>query len=385
VRILWHSSCPEGISGYSNITREMVRRLVQAGHFVRVATKHEYLQWHIWEGVEAVEGTDIDFMNRMLLEEDFDYVITLWDIWALRQKRQFPKEKWVAWVPIDTEWIAGDLAEVCLNAGQTVAMSHHGERELRSIGLEPQYAPLAIDTGIFKHKPKGRQAFREAFEWTEDNFIIGSVGLNYGDDRKGFITLMRAFKEFHQMHPEARLYIHSLANEMNKVSQGVNYAVIANNLGIAEWLAWPNQPDYFLGRTDEAQLADVYSGMDVFCLPTKGEGFGMPIVEAQACGTPVVVTDSTAGPELRRAGWLIETDKLDDACWLPNRAWRIEPRVSPTIDALEKAWRAWKDKDEWPELCRQARNGVLKYDWDTVWSDHWEPILRRLNERLPRP
>jgi hypothetical protein len=36
--------------------------------------------------------------------------------------------------------------------------------------------------------------------------------LNYGDDRKGFIQLMKAFKSFHEDHPEARLYLHTLAN-----------------------------------------------------------------------------------------------------------------------------------------------------------------------------
>ena len=45
---------------------------------------------------------------------------------------------------------------------------------------------------------------------------------------------------------------------------------------------------------DDARLASLYRGCDAFVFPSRGEGFGMPLVEAMACGKPVVTTD--AGP-----------------------------------------------------------------------------------------
>ena len=41
---------------------------------------------------------------------------------------------------------------------------------------------------------------------------------------------------------------------------------------------------------DDATLASLYRGCDVFVLPYRGEGFGMPLVEAMACGKPVITT-----------------------------------------------------------------------------------------------
>jgi glycosyltransferase involved in cell wall biosynthesis len=54
-----------------------------------------------------------------------------------------------------------------------------------------------------------------------------------------------------------------------------------------------------IGYVPEDQLAALYSGADAFVFPSKYEGFGMPVLEARACGTRVVTTDS---PELREAG-----------------------------------------------------------------------------------
>ena len=45
-------------------------------------------------------------------------------------------------------------------------------------------------------------------------------------------------------------------------------------------------------------MANLYNCMDVFVLPTAGEGFGIPTVEAMACGVPICVTNYTTGYEL---------------------------------------------------------------------------------------
>jgi len=390
MKILWNSSTPIGNSGYGQQTKQIVRRLKADGHFVRIATKHAYFGWHEWEGIEICDGNNIKYLCSMLYKEKFDYVISFWDIWILHGGRHFPQDKWVAYIPIDTEWIAtsyakllkGKDSQVISNKGPGIhiAMSKHGVRELKSIGLEPLYVPLGVDTKVFKpNKTVGRKFRKDCCGWTDKNFVIGSVGLNYLDDRKGFIPLMRAFKEFHEEHPEARLYLHTHAPELKDGS--LDYASIVEHLGLYDYVLFADQEWLDLHRIKSENMAMIFNSFDVFCLPSKGEGFGIPLIEAQACGIPVITTNTTTGPELAGdTGWLIDVSD-DDLRWMPTGCFRHEPVPSKILKCLEGAYNFWKYCD-YRKIKKEVRKFALQYDHDAVWKKYWQPVFKMLEEGL---
>ena len=331
-----------------------------------------------WEGIDIFPGQDVSYLIELMGQRKIDYVFTLWDIWLLHGKRPFPKEKWVAYVPTDTNDMSKNLAEVVATTGYQLAMSKHGLESMRRAGFEPLYAPHGVDMTTLRPDDAGRKAFRDGFGWDDETFVIGSVGLNYRDDRKGFIPLMQAFKIFHERHPKSMLYLHTDAGI--KGGDTIPFARIATAMGIGEFVAWPHQMSLGMNLIDEDWLRSVYNGMDVFCLPTRGEGFGICTVDAQACGVPVIVSNNTTGPELCKTGWLIDTDE-DDLRWLMNDAWRYEPRASAVLVRLEEAYDAWRDPD-WAEFKQKARANILEYDWPAVWGKYWEPIWKALESRL---
>lgn len=68
----------------------------------------------------------------------------------------------------------------------------------------------------------------------------------------------------------------------------------------------------YLGEVSDEKLATLYNLADLFVLPSFREGFGLPVVEAMACGTPVAVSDRTSLPELvGEAGQLFDPDRID--------------------------------------------------------------------------
>ena len=55
---------------------------------------------------------------------------------------------------------------------------------------------------------------------------------------------------------------------------------------------------HFVGVVPEAKLPSLYRGAEALIFPSLYEGFGLPILEAMACGTPVVTANTTAMPEV---------------------------------------------------------------------------------------
>jgi glycosyltransferase involved in cell wall biosynthesis len=63
-------------------------------------------------------------------------------------------------------------------------------------------------------------------------------------------------------------------------------------------LGEPSPPVVRVNRPDDSSLAALMAGAAAFCLASLSEGFGMPALEALACGAPVVVSDGGALPEV---------------------------------------------------------------------------------------
>lgn len=101
----------------------------------------------------------------------------------------------------------------------------------------------------------------------------------------------------------------------------------------------------FLGRVEDRDLPDLYKGARLFVLPSLTEGFGLPILEAQAAGAPVVSSGTGALAEV--AG---------------NGAFFINPlSVNNIKEGLEKIL---KDKGLREELVRKGFENVKKFSWE---------------------
>ena len=89
---------------------------------------------------------------------------------------------------------------------------------------------------------------------------------------------------------------------------------------------------HWLGRVDDDQLADLYRAAAVVAVPSLYEGFGLPILEAMACGAPVVASNRGAMPEIAGEG-AITCDPTSNALAQAIR----EALDSATADRLRAA------------------------------------------------
>ena len=104
-----------------------------------------------------------------------------------------------------------------------------------------------------------------------------------------------------------------------------------------------------LGPIGDEQLVEVYQSCDAWLFTSESEGFGLPILEAMACGTPVIASTAGAAPELvpGGGGWLIEDFSAASLADAIRELSQIEPA-------------------DWAERSMQARAVAERYDWSAA-------------------
>lgn len=364
MKFIWLSVAPWAPTGYGIVAKEIVSRIQKERHEVIVATKHFHCGDVEWNGIHTIQGMDIGILNRMIDRGEYDYIITLLDNHALPD---IPK-KWISYTPFDTEKIPSSIVKTLDKPLMIIALTRHGQKEIEDKGFECLYAPHGIDTDIFYPDDKKRLEGRENLGW-QNNFIIGSVGVNYPDDRKNFINLIMAFKKFHERHNEARMFLSSSPKD----TEGDGYLPLAmKNLGLDQLVKWPHPDKYFMGQVSDQVVANRYRQLDVFCLPTRGEGFGLPLLEAQACGVPIVTTGASTGPELCPTQYLIPV-KDHEWQWF-NKEWRPNVSSESILETLERVY----CDPELKSVGVEGHDDVQSYDWDCVFDTYWKPILKEI-------
>jgi glycosyltransferase involved in cell wall biosynthesis len=139
---------------------------------------------------------------------------------------------------------------------------------------------------------------REFIKVPEDKFVVGMNAANKGivPNSKAFGENLLAFSMFAQKHKDAVLYLHT--DFMG--SGGINLMDLINAVGIPKEQVKFIDPYLYRSGLDSEFVAATYTAMDVFLAVSMGEGFGIPTLEAQACGTRVIVSDFAA---IYRISW----------------------------------------------------------------------------------
>jgi glycosyltransferase involved in cell wall biosynthesis len=120
-------------------------------------------------------------------------------------------------------------------------------------------------------------------------------------------------------------------------------------------------------------LAAIYSAWDVGLFTNYGEGFGIPQVECQAAGVPIITSNYAASSELAGPdSFLVNGQPFWDA---GQHTWFNIPNVQGIVDALEQAYQ--RGRKEFPETVKFAK----QYDADKVYKDSWRPLIKKLSEK----
>lgn len=240
------------------------------------------------------------------------------------------------------------------------------QQSFENSGVSNQFRVMPEGADLDRFQPDGESLFQY------DGFTFLSV-FDF-IHRKGWDVLMEAFSQEFTKYEDVNLLVHTHYSQNTEKDKRMVEAELRE---IAEKY---NSPDYNLsfGYIEEEEFPKLYRSGDAFVLPTRGEGFGLPLFEAAASGLPVVTTDYGAPPEyLGDEPYWIETKGVEPYPF--EEAVKHEPNCTglefarPSIISARRKMRDvyldWKDDD------------VKSPDVSHVnWDDAAEQVAERLEE-----
>jgi FkbM family methyltransferase len=382
LRVIWYSNAPWCGTGYGQQTALQVPKLQSLGHDVAVAAFHGLQGAPLnWGGMTVYPGSSEDSWAQDVMlghyqQHKADLLITLMDAWVLdpvKLSDAIGKGMRVAhWQPVDCEPLSVMDHRILSACGaRPIAMSRHGERMLAE--FDPLYVPHSVDTSVFTPVTDEMRAEARSKGDFSDKFLIGINAANQDPVRKGFGEQLAAFRLFADRHPDARMLIHT----RKQTRSGSNLEKLVEVLHLQDLVHFGDQYLTVTGLTSQAEVARWYGVCDIVSNCSYGEGFGLPALEAQAAGTPVVVTDCSALAELCGGGWLVDGEYYWNA---GHSAWWTRPSIQGILAAYEQAY-AERGTPDAEKRRAAAREFALQYDADLVLRDYWVPALAALEEQ----
>jgi GT2 family glycosyltransferase len=340
-RLFWHGVVG-GYSSYAVLSRQFVLALDAAGVDVRLGYLYGV---DFWEGEERdprvaqlkARPKDLSLPQVVCHQGDVFYKnsgrykigFTMMDVDGL-------DEEWVrqcnelheVWVP--SEW-----------SRQTFAES--------GVRVPIHLVPLGVDTNYFhpgiRSKRFGpRYTFLSVFEWGE---------------RKAPEVLLRAWAAAFTKRDDVQLVL-KITNNDASVDVAAQIAALDLPKDMAPLVILYNE------NIPGAQMGSLYRAADCFVLASRGEGWGMPVLEAMACGLPTIATDFGGTTAFLREGvaYPLRVGSLIPAVarcrYYPGFRW-AEPDVEHLVHLLRHAY---QHQDEARAVGERAATYAQEWTWE---------------------
>jgi glycosyltransferase involved in cell wall biosynthesis len=370
------SNAPWCFTGYGVQTKLMLRELQKLGHEVECFCFYglsggliDYDGYRCWPSSDF-DPWGSDVIRAHVINSEADAVVTLLDPFVLDPNIWHDiGVPWIGWCPIDCDEIGFNTVERLKLMQYPIAMSQHGAAEMTKAGVSvAETIYHAVDTTMMY--PRDRLEARKSLGVDPDCHLIGMVMANKGD-RKQFSRHFEAIRMFMDNHPDedVRMFLHT--DPTDKMGGWIMPELLKKFDLVGKAYATSQYFTSVVGAPEET-MANMYSSMDVPMNCSAGEGFGVPILEAQACGTPVITHNVTSMPEITMNGYGVNPSSRYLAA---HYGFQYIPDIEEMAQALEKQYRM--GRGNWKQIVEHIQ---LNFSVEAIGAQ-WDEVLREVTER----
>lgn len=393
------SDSPMLTTGYSDQAKHLGNILVDRGHDVKYYA-HTYTGQNIEPPLKFEDGRELNFkiigqgreqyfmdlLPLYLKKDKIDVLVILLDTFMMYNDKflnmDLSPAKTMFWFPSDGgSGLPLNCEQVLKKVDVPIAMAQYGQKQCKILyNMDVEHIPHFVETDNYK-ATTDEEKLQLKREWgLENKFVIGVVARNQG--RKFLDRTVKMMALYAKKNPDAMLLLHLDPDDHAQVFPITD---LIRRYGIENRVLFTGTK-YYKGF-DYRDMYKIYNLMDVFLLTTSGEGFGIPLIEAQACKVPVLATDYTTTRELvtqHNAGLGIklvgtEEEENPDVHGLEilegtiTGSWMVERGICSIKDGVEKLDWLFNHPEERKQMGINGRLNVLEnYSYDKhqhVWTD----------------
>ena len=258
-----------------------------------------------------------------------------------------------AYSPHGNLYLRADARLAVRRASRILTVSEFSKSEItRWFGADPSrisVTPLGFDTANFRRVPQDETAGATTKYGVNGPYFIFVGRL---ERKKNLGGLLRAFREYKKLRPND-------AHQLVLVGKrGRGYAHEMREFVGSALMNFIHE----LGYVAEQDIAGLYSGATALVFPSSYEGFGLPVLESWACGTPVITANTTSLPEVAGdAALLVDQTNAGEIA-------HAMARLSNDIALRERMIAAGTER-------------LKNFSWETCARGTWEAMEKCLLEK----
>lgn len=398
-------------TGFSRVTHSIGERLVDDyGHDIHVlGYNYRGDSWPSMKDPDrqtplklyrpnAVESQDIFGMSRhieLLAKVEPDVVVMLHDaniLLFLLFENKWDKDQITAryrpvisYVPIDGYNRPPAWSALLDKVSNPVAMSKFGQAAMPGSklvyhGVDSERfrpvttkAPMTLSSG---QVVRGQGDCKEALGFPRDSFLVVRADKNSG--RKDYASTIKAMWPVMKAHKDIRVHLHTTGGRSQDDALVIN-EMLTREPELHGRFSLPDLHNSFVGWPEEDLIA-LYNAADLFVTTSRGEGFGLTIAEAMACGTPVVAQNVSAIPEVVGPGGIL-IEPLTQLT-VPNGSDLWLADVPAFSEAIERLYMSRGLRRSLGEAARQ--HVVDSFSWDFA-TERFDTFIRALAAGATEP